>query len=66
VTLVLVLVHVGLLPYLSLVLYALDNGCVTISLWDLDWSRLHYTLVTLAALVFIWWLRCWNLLGFWF
>ncbi len=31
--------------------------------WSL-WSRVHYSLVTLAMLVFIWWLNFWNLLGF--
>jgi len=31
------------------------------------WSfleRIHYTLVTLALLAFIWWLNNWNLLGY--
>jgi len=27
-------------------------------------GRVHYTLVTVAALAFIWWLNYWNLLGF--
>jgi CubicO group peptidase (beta-lactamase class C family) len=40
----------------------------TVLAWRDDyWSvpgRLHYSLVTLAALVFIWFLNYWNLLGF--
>lgn len=28
------------------------------------WERLHYTLITLAALTFVWWLNYWNLVGF--
>ena len=31
--------------------------------WNFFW-RVHYTIVTLASLVFIWWLNNWNLLGF--
>ena len=31
--------------------------------WSLA-GRLHYTLVTLGALGFVWWLSYWNLLGF--
>ena len=31
--------------------------------WGLA-GRVHYTLVTLAALAFVWWLNYWNLLGF--
>ena len=27
-------------------------------------ARLHYSLVTVAALAFVWWLNSWNLLGF--
>ncbi len=27
-------------------------------------ARLHYSLVTLAALAFVWWLNYWNLLGY--
>jgi uncharacterized membrane protein YuzA (DUF378 family) len=27
-------------------------------------SRIHYTLVTLAAVTFVWFLNYWNLLGF--
>ena len=27
-------------------------------------ARVHYTLVTLAALAFVWFLNYWNLLGF--
>ncbi len=33
------------------------------SYWSLA-GRLHYTLVTLGALAFVWWLNYWNLLGF--
>ncbi len=33
--------------------------------WSLA-GRLHYTLVTLGALAFVWWLNYWNLLGFHF
>ena len=29
-------------------------------------GRVHYTLVTLVALAFVWWLNNWNLLGFHF
>ncbi len=36
--------------------------------WGSRWwkvsGRVHYTLVTLAALVIIWWAHYWNLLGF--
>ncbi len=31
--------------------------------WSI-WGRLHYTLITLAGLFFIWYLIFWNLLGF--
>jgi CubicO group peptidase (beta-lactamase class C family) len=31
--------------------------------WSLV-ERVHYTLVTVAALAFVWWLNNWNLLGF--
>jgi hypothetical protein len=31
--------------------------------WHLA-ARLHYSLVTVAALAFVWWLNYWNLLGF--
>ena len=31
--------------------------------WNLA-ARLHYSLVTLAALAFVWWLNYWNLLGY--
>jgi hypothetical protein len=27
-------------------------------------ARIHYSLVTLAALAFVWFLNYWNLLGF--
>jgi len=30
--------------------------------WSLSW-RVYYTLLTLAAVAFIWWLNTWNLLG---
>jgi CubicO group peptidase (beta-lactamase class C family) len=33
------------------------------SYWSLP-ARIHYTLVTLALLAFIWWLNNWNLLGY--
>ncbi|HWR25811.1 MAG TPA: serine hydrolase domain-containing protein [Methanosarcina sp.] len=33
------------------------------SYWDFA-GRIHYTLVVLALLVFVWWLNNWNLLGF--
>jgi len=33
------------------------------SYWDLP-ERIHYTLVVLALLAFVWWLDNWNLLGF--
>lgn len=33
--------------------------------WSLV-GRVHYTVVTISMLVFIWWLNNWNLLGFWF
>ena len=29
-----------------------------------QWGRIRYSVVTLAMLVFIWWLHYWNLLGF--
>lgn len=31
--------------------------------WD-RWNRIHYTIVTIALLAFIWWLNFWNLLGY--
>jgi hypothetical protein len=31
--------------------------------WSLI-GRIHYTLVVLALLAFVWWLNNWNLLGF--
>ena len=33
------------------------------SYWSLL-ARIHYTLVALALLAFIWWLNNWNLLGY--
>ena len=27
------------------------------------WGRIRYTLLTLAAVIFVWWLNYWNLLG---
>lgn len=33
------------------------------SYWGLS-GRIHYTLVVLALLAFVWWLNNWNLLGF--
>ncbi len=44
------------------------NGNFTTLVWRNGyWStqgRVHYTLVTLAALALVWWLNYWNLLGF--
>lgn len=57
---------------IALVATALTIGCVifTVLAWKKRyWSlvvRVHYTVVTLAMLAFIWWLNNWNLLGFWF
>ena len=28
------------------------------------WGRIHYTVLAVAALAFVWWLNYWNLLGF--
>lgn len=54
-------------PLISIVLLIGAVG-VTFLAWKYKyWSacaRVHYTLVLLAALVFIWWLNYWNLLGF--
>ncbi len=47
---------------------AIGSLIYTIMAWkNKYWSliiRLHYTLVTLALMVFIWWLNYWNLFGF--
>ncbi len=43
---------------------------VTVKVWRGNyWSflgKVHYSLITLAALIFIWWENYWNLLGWWF
>jgi cytochrome bd-type quinol oxidase subunit 2 len=58
-----------ILPLISVVL-AIGTLIVAFLAWkNKCWSgcgRLHYTLVVLAALVFIWFLNYWNLLGFHF
>jgi hypothetical protein len=41
--------------------------CTFLAWWGRFWStgwRVHYTLVALAALAFVWELAYWNLLGF--
>jgi CubicO group peptidase (beta-lactamase class C family) len=47
---------------------ALSSTALAVLAWkDSYWSiagRVHYTLVVLALLAFIWWLNNWNLLGF--
>jgi hypothetical protein len=47
---------------------ALASAAFTFLAWkDSYWNlagRIHYTLVVLALLVFVWWLNNWNLLGF--
>ena len=55
---------------LPLVTTALTLGMVAAAVqawrrrsWNLA-ARLHYSLVTLAALAFVWWLNYWNLLGY--
>lgn len=57
------------LPLISVVL-ATAALIVTFLSWKnkyWSWcSRLHYTLVVLAALAFIWFLNYWNLLGYHF
>jgi len=49
-------------------LLAIGSLIYTILAWkNKYWSliiRLHYTLVTLAMVLFVWWLNYWNLLGF--
>lgn len=46
----------------------LSSTALVVLAWkDSYWSiagRVHYTLVVLALLAFIWWLNNWNLLGF--
>ena len=41
---------------------------LTIAAWKQDFwgrmARIHYSLVALAALTFVWFLNYWNLLGF--
>ncbi len=55
---------------LALVCAVLTVGiiiCTILAWWGRFWSarrRVHYTLVTLAALAFVWGLVYWNLLGF--
>jgi CubicO group peptidase (beta-lactamase class C family) len=61
-----------LVPYLTVLLVAAGLAAIVVIVnlrawvkgdWTL-WGRLRYTLVTIALLVFIWWLNYWNLLGF--
>ncbi|MFP4394074.1 MAG: serine hydrolase domain-containing protein [Anaerolineales bacterium] len=60
-----------LAPLVMMALILPLGGAVIFTLiaWrDRYWSvseRLHYTLVTLAALIFLGWLEYWNLLGAW-
>ncbi len=60
-----------LAPFVMMALILPLVGAVIFTLiaWrDRYWSvseRLHYTLVTLAALIFLGWLEYWNLLGAW-
>jgi len=57
------------LPLISVVI-AIAALIVTVLAWKKKYwswcSRLHYTLVVLAALAFIWFLNYWNLLGYHF
>jgi hypothetical protein len=55
------------IPLLTTVLAAASVACTALAWKDRYWNiaaRVHYTLVTLAALAFVWWLSYWNLLGF--
>jgi len=56
-----------LLPLVAAVLTIAALGFTVLAWKNRYWGvagRVHYTLVTLAALAFIWWLNYWNLLGF--
>jgi hypothetical protein len=60
---------VGLLvlPVLTALLSIALLGCTVLAWRDRYWSlvgRVHYSLVTLAALAFVWLANYWNLLGF--
>lgn len=51
-----------ILPLAAAVIFTL------LAWWDRYWrlsERIHYTLVTLAALIFLGWLDYWNMLGAW-
>ena len=55
------------LPLVGAVLTIAALGFTVMAWKNRYWGvagRVHYTLVTVAALAFIWWLNYWNLLGF--
>jgi CubicO group peptidase (beta-lactamase class C family) len=55
------------LPLVAAVLTIAALGFTVLAWKNRYWGvvgRVHYTLVTVAALAFIWWLNYWNLLGF--
>jgi hypothetical protein len=55
------------IPLLTTILAVASAVCAVGAWRERAWSvagRVHYTLVTLAALAFTWWLSYWNLLGF--
>jgi len=55
------------LPLVAAVLTIAALGFTALAWKNRYWGvigRVHYTLVTAAALAFIWWLNYWNLLGF--
>jgi hypothetical protein len=53
---------------LTAAILALGSAAFSVLAWKNGyWSplgRVHYTLVVLALLAFVWWLNNWNLLGF--
>jgi hypothetical protein len=55
------------LPLLGAALALAVAACAGVAWARRDWGvlgRVHYTLVALAGLAFVWWTAYWNLLGF--
>ena len=55
------------IPLIAAFLALASSGFAILAWKNSYWSllaRIHYTLVTLALLAFIWWLNNWNLLGY--
>jgi hypothetical protein len=61
-------INVILTVWLSAVVLTIVLAALTITVWKQGFwgrmARLHYSLVALAALAFVWFLNYWNLLGF--